>query len=65
MPSFSDNTKRGIMYVTFDVEFPRGELTEEQKSIMANILKQESIKKVHLIILFLSKRSKKYVVLLV
>ncbi|VDN51227.1 unnamed protein product [Dracunculus medinensis] len=47
MPSFSDNTKRGIMYVTFDVEFPRGELTEEQKSIMANILKQESIKKVY------------------
>uniref|UniRef100_A0AC34QRS6 Chaperone DnaJ C-terminal domain-containing protein n=1 Tax=Panagrolaimus sp. JU765 TaxID=591449 RepID=A0AC34QRS6_9BILA len=40
MPSISDNNKKGILYVTFDVEFPRGELTEEEKQAVITLLKQ-------------------------
>uniref|UniRef100_A0A915BX69 DnaJ homolog dnj-20 n=1 Tax=Parascaris univalens TaxID=6257 RepID=A0A915BX69_PARUN len=44
MPSYTDNSQRGILYVTFDVEFPRGELTAEEKASIASLLKQDSIK---------------------
>lgn len=40
MPSISDNNSKGILYVTFDVEFPRGELTEEEKEAVTTLLKQ-------------------------
>ncbi|KAH7727266.1 Protein DNJ-20 a [Aphelenchoides avenae] len=41
MPSLEDNNQKGILYITFDVEFPRGELTDEQKATIAEILKQD------------------------
>lgn len=41
MPSLEDNNQKGILYVTFDVEFPRGELTDEQKATIAEIFKQD------------------------
>uniref|UniRef100_A0A0M3HGT5 DnaJ_C domain-containing protein n=1 Tax=Ascaris lumbricoides TaxID=6252 RepID=A0A0M3HGT5_ASCLU len=44
MPSYTDNSQRGILYVTFDVEFPRGELTAEEKASIVSLLKQDSIK---------------------
>lgn len=31
MPNYENNNSRGTLYVTFDVEFPRGELTDEDK----------------------------------
>ncbi|VDN86030.1 unnamed protein product, partial [Brugia pahangi] len=42
LPSYSNNNKKGILYITVDVEFPRGELTPEQKEIVETLLKQES-----------------------
>uniref|UniRef100_A0A0N5ADV9 DnaJ homolog dnj-20 n=1 Tax=Syphacia muris TaxID=451379 RepID=A0A0N5ADV9_9BILA len=44
MPSFTDTTTKGVLYVTFDVEFPRGELTPQEKEAVASLLKQSSIK---------------------
>jgi DnaJ family protein B protein 11 len=40
IPSLEDNNRKGVLYITFDVEFPKGELTEEQKQIVADLLKQ-------------------------
>ena len=31
MPNYENNNSRGTLYITFDVEFPRGELPEETK----------------------------------
>ncbi|KAI6184227.1 J domain-containing protein [Aphelenchoides bicaudatus] len=44
MPSLEDNNKRGILYITFNIEFPKGELTEEQKQVIADVLKQPDFK---------------------
>lgn len=44
MPSYNDNTVRGILYVTIDVEFPRGELTPEQKATVASLFSQDDVK---------------------
>ncbi|KHJ80923.1 hypothetical protein OESDEN_19396 [Oesophagostomum dentatum] len=44
MPSITNNNVRGMLYVTFDVEFPRTELTEEQKKMVSELLKQDSLK---------------------
>jgi len=41
MRSLSDNNVKGMLYVTFDIEFPRGELTQEQKDVIASVLKQD------------------------
>lgn len=40
MPSLEDNNKKGVLYITFDVDFPKGELTEEQRQIVSDLLKQ-------------------------
>eukprot|EP00795_Rhopilema_esculentum_P013848 gene13848-4788_t len=31
MPNYSDNLQKGFLYITFDVNFPKGELTNEEK----------------------------------
>ena len=31
MPNYENNNSRGTLYVSFDVEFPRGELSDEDK----------------------------------
>lgn len=43
MPSYSNNNKKGMLYVTIDVDFPRGELTAEQKEVVKTLLNQESL----------------------
>lgn len=40
MPSIEDNNKRGVLYITFDVEFPKGQMDDEQKKLIADLLKQ-------------------------
>ncbi|KAE9550105.1 hypothetical protein FO519_006680 [Halicephalobus sp. NKZ332] len=40
MPSITDNNQKGILFITFDVEFPKGELTEEEKEAVSALLKQ-------------------------
>ncbi len=44
MPSATDNNARGVLVITFDVEFPRGELTPDEKLTMAELLKQQDVK---------------------
>jgi len=31
MPNYENNNVRGTLFITFDVNFPKGELTEEDK----------------------------------
>lgn len=42
MPNYDNNNLRGMLFITFDVEFPKGELTEEQKSLLKQIFKDSS-----------------------
>jgi len=44
MANLDDNNKRGVLYITFDVEFPQGQLDEDQKSVVAELLKQPDFK---------------------
>ena len=46
MPNYDNNNLFGTMYITFEVQFPKGELTAEEKTSVAAILKQEPINKV-------------------
>lgn len=47
MPNYENNNLVGMLYITFDVDFPKGELTTEDKAQLANILKQEKISAVY------------------
>lgn len=47
MPNFENNNLFGTLYITFDVQFPKGELTPEEKEEMAKILKQEPVNKIY------------------
>ncbi|XP_044751470.1 dnaJ homolog shv [Coccinella septempunctata] len=47
MPNNSNNNLYGILIITVDVEFPKTELTDEQKEDIKKILNQESISKVY------------------
>jgi len=47
MPNYEENTKFGTLFITFDVEFPKGELSAEEKQDIKTILKQPSIQKVY------------------
>lgn len=40
MSSLEDNNKKGILYITFDVEFPHGQFDDEQKKKIADLLQQ-------------------------
>uniref|UniRef100_A0AC35U280 J domain-containing protein n=1 Tax=Rhabditophanes sp. KR3021 TaxID=114890 RepID=A0AC35U280_9BILA len=42
MPNPTDLTSKGMLYITFDVEFPRGALTDEEKVTISQVLKQTS-----------------------
>lgn len=47
MPNYEENTKYGTLFITFDVEFPKGELQAEEKEQIKIILKQESTQKTY------------------
>ena len=47
MPNFENNNLYGTLYITFDVDFPKGELSEDDKDSIAKILNQEPINKVY------------------
>uniref|UniRef100_A0A0N4ZCE6 DnaJ homolog dnj-20 n=1 Tax=Parastrongyloides trichosuri TaxID=131310 RepID=A0A0N4ZCE6_PARTI len=42
MPDPTDHTTFGMLYITFDVDFPKGALSDEEKKQISAILKQES-----------------------
>lgn len=47
LPSVENNNHRGNLYITFDVNFPRGELSQEQKDGLQKLLDIESKQKVY------------------
>lgn len=47
MPNFENNNLQGTLYVSFDVEFPKEDFTEEQKEQLKTILAQKTINKVY------------------
>lgn len=40
MPNFENNNLHGILYITFDVEFPKKEFSIEEKESLQKILAQ-------------------------
>uniref|UniRef100_A0A8R1IA07 DnaJ homolog dnj-20 n=1 Tax=Caenorhabditis japonica TaxID=281687 RepID=A0A8R1IA07_CAEJA len=44
MPSLEDNNKRGMLIVTFDVDFPKTEFSPEQKKQIIELLQQTESK---------------------
>jgi len=47
MPNYHNNNLHGTLYITFDVEFPKQEFTDDQKEELKNILNQSSNNKVY------------------
>lgn len=44
MPNYENNNLHGTLYITFDVDFPKGELTQEEKDKIKEILKETTSK---------------------
>lgn len=42
MPNYENNNLRGTLFITFDVDFPKGVLTEEHKQQIKDILNEDS-----------------------
>ncbi|KAF5298406.1 hypothetical protein FQR65_LT01184 [Abscondita terminalis] len=47
MPSYENNNLHGTLFITFDVEFPKQELSEDEKAAIKKILNQSSNNKVY------------------
>nr|CAG4641526.1 EOG090X02IK [Eurycercus lamellatus] len=47
MPNYENNNLYGMMYITFDVQFPKEELSAELKEQLRKLLDQDSINKVY------------------
>jgi len=47
MPNYENNNLFGTMYITFDVAFPKGELSETDKQAISKILLQDPINSVY------------------
>lgn len=47
MPNFHNNNLQGTMYITFDIEFPKKELSPEEKEDIRRVLQQDSVLRVY------------------
>ncbi|XP_071822777.1 dnaJ homolog subfamily B member 11-like [Apostichopus japonicus] len=47
MPNYDNNQQLGTLIVTFDVEFPKGALSEEEKETYRNLLKMDAKPKLY------------------
>lgn len=47
MPNYENNNLYGTLYITFDVEFPKSDFSDEQKEKIKEILSQSSNNKVY------------------
>ncbi|KAK5646631.1 hypothetical protein RI129_005095 [Pyrocoelia pectoralis] len=47
MPNYDNNNLQGTLYITFDVDFPKQELSDEDKAAIKKILSQSSNNKVY------------------
>ncbi|XP_052813549.1 dnaJ homolog shv-like [Mya arenaria] len=47
MPNYENNNVKGSLFITFDIDFPKGAFTEEQKTVLKEILQQESKQQIY------------------
>jgi len=47
MPNYENNNLFGTMYITFDVAFPKGELTDSDKAAISKLIIQDPINSVY------------------
>jgi len=47
MPNYENNNLFGTMYITFDVAFPKGEISEKDKQAISQMLNQDPINSVY------------------
>ena len=47
MPNYENNNLQGTLYITFDVEFPKQDFTDEQKESFKTLLSQASNNRVY------------------
>ncbi|XP_317136.5 dnaJ homolog shv [Anopheles gambiae] len=47
MPNYENNNLHGTLYITFDVEFPKSQLTDTEKEDIKNLLNQPSNNRVY------------------
>ncbi|KAL4618100.1 hypothetical protein GN956_G20609 [Arapaima gigas] len=47
LPNYDNNNIRGSLIITFDVEFPREQLEEQQKAEIQQLLKQATVQRVY------------------
>ncbi|XP_033104849.1 dnaJ homolog subfamily B member 11-like [Anneissia japonica] len=47
MPHYDNNNIKGVLFITFDVKFPKGELSTEEKEDFKKLLNQESIQTIY------------------
>lgn len=47
MPNYENNNLHGTLHITFDVEFPKKELTQEEKEDIKRILNQSSVNRIY------------------
>lgn len=47
MPNYENNNLFGTLYITFDVEFPKGQIDDENKETLSKILNQKSVNSVY------------------
>jgi len=47
MPNYEDNNLHGLLYITFDVEFPKTEMSLADKEGIKKILQQSTVNKVY------------------
>jgi len=45
MPNYENNNLKGTLFITFDVEFPKGELNQEQRTLVKQILEEQDSSK--------------------
>lgn len=47
MPMYENNNQKGVLYITFDVEFPKQEFDDEEKASLRTLLKQSANNRVY------------------
>jgi DnaJ family protein B protein 11 len=47
MPNYENNNLHGTLYISFDVEFPKNDLTDEEKEKIKELLNQQSNNRIY------------------
>lgn len=47
MPNYENNNQKGVLYITFDVEFPKQDFNDEEKESLKSLLKQDANNRIY------------------